>query len=228
MNHQKNPALLPLLALSLLALTPLADASVTINYEVAEITSGGVNISSGTLFFISHGSDNLLQSTTWTSGNSFLLGDDKLFAAVGISNGVASGALGPINLPVGTTQNTTKFSGIFVNGLDNTIVDYATAQLLGGRSFAASGGNAYQYGSYRTDSIEGFGSGPTGNMAWVFPADGVTLSLSAYSGTGIYTGQDITATLATTAGFNVIPEPSSISLLGLGAVALLARRRRQA
>lgn len=206
-----------------------AGASVTINYEVAEIKSGGVNVSVGTLFFVSYGINNVLDSLNWAANtSSFILGDDQLFAAVPIANGVAAGALPTINLPTGTVQNTTKFGAIFIKDMTSAIVDYATGVLKSGNTFGTSGGTSYSFGTYRTDSIESFGGDPTGNMAWIFPADGVTLALSAYSGTGAYTGQAITAALSTTANFAVIPEPSSMSLFIMGLASALAIRRKRA
>lgn len=205
-------------------------ASVTINYELGEITSGGVNVSTGTVFFISHGADNVLNSLNWSSGSSFILGDDKLFGAVPILSGVAAGAMASYALPTGTVANTTKFSAIFVKSMTSSIVDYTTGVLNNGATFGASGGTSYAFGTYRTDSIEAFGGDPTGNMAWIFPADGATLQLSAYSGTGPYTGQDITASLVTSSNLIVIPEPSSfaLSLLGISVLATISRKRKTA
>jgi hypothetical protein len=203
-----------------------AKASVTINYEVAEIKSGGVNISVGTLFFVSYGANNVLDSINWTSGSSFILGDDRFFAAVPIVNGVAAGALASVDLPNGTIQNATKFGSIFVKDMTSSIVDFSTGILRNGATFGTTGGTSYAFGSYRTDSIETFGGDPTGNMAWIFPSDGATLQLSAYSGTGDYVGQDITASLITSSSLIVIPEPSiaSLSILGMG-FALGIRRK---
>jgi hypothetical protein len=193
---------------------------------VAEITSAGSNISVGTLLFISHGADNAFQSSGWAAdSNNFLLGDDKLFAAVGITNGVASGALSDINVPTGTINTTTKFTGLFLAGITSTELDYATGVLIGARKFTASGGTTYQYGTYRTDSIESFGGASDGNIAWIFPAEGATMGLSAYSNTGLYTGAAITASLATTSSFMVIPEPSIGSMLLIGILPFLRRRR---
>lgn len=209
-----NKFLSPKILLLALTLASKAHSSVTINYELGELKSGGLNISAGTVFFISYGVDNLLQSSSWTTGNSFILGDDKLFAAVPISSGVAAGALANYDLPAGTVTSTTRFAAIFINSIDSSIVNYATGVLLGGRTFGTSGGTSYSFGTYRTDSIEDFGAPTPGdNINWIFPADGGTYTLSAYSGTGDYTGNDIVASLTTTSNLIVIPEPSSLSLL---------------
>lgn len=236
-NMQKNPSntkslrkmKLMILAFGFVCVLPgLSKASVTINYEVAEITSAGTNISAGTLLFISHGADNTFNSNLFTSGtSSFLVGDDKLFAAVRILNGVASGALNDLTVPTGTVNTTTKFTGLFISGISSTELDYATGILKGGLVFGTSG-TTYQFGTYRSDSIEAFGGSLDGNIAWIFPAEGSTVQLSAYSNTGIYTGATYTAALATTSAFTVglIPEPSTVSLLLVGS--LLAIRRRKA
>jgi hypothetical protein len=222
-----NQNWLPLLALVAVLVVPAkGHSSITINYEVAEISSGGSLVFSGTLLFISHGSDNALDSLGWTSGTTFIRGDDRFFWAAQITNGVAAGAIPSVNMPSGTISNTTKFSGIFIAGLTSADVDYSNGSLLGGKTFAASGGDIYNFGSYRTDSIEDFGGDPTGNMAWVFPSDGALLQLSAYSNTGdTYVGGAITANLATSSTFNVVPEPSTASLMMLGAAGLVALRR---
>jgi len=210
-----------------LGLANSGNSSITINYEVAEISSGGSLVFSGTLLFVSHGSDNNLNSLGWTPGtSSFIRGDDRFFWAAEINNGVAAGAIPSVNMPTGTIANTTKFSGIFIAGLTSADLDYNTGSLLGGKTFAASGGDTYNFGTYRTDSIEDFGGDPVGNMAWVFPSDGALLQLSAYSNTGdTYTGGAITANLATSSTFNVVPEPSTGALMMIGAAGLVALRR---
>ena len=211
--------------LAVAAFNSPAKASVTINYEVAEISSGGNLVLSGTLFFISHGADNTFNSNLFTSGtSSFLVGDDKLFAAVNILNGVASGALSDVLVPTGTINTTTKFTGLFVAGLTSSDVDYSTGSLLNSKTFG-TGGTSYNWGSYRTDNIEAFGGATDGNIAWVFPAEGSANGLSAYSNTGIYTGASYTASLGTTSSFSLVPEPSTGALMMIGAAGLVALRR---
>jgi len=229
--------------LSGLFVTPsFSKASVTINYEVAEITSAGTNISSGTLFFISHGVDNIFQSTGWANNTtSFILGDDVLFGAVPIVNGVAAGALADFALPANTTANTTKLTGLFVAGLTSSRVNYTTGalkavaigsepnvQLTFNNNLSLPNAISYNFGTYRNDGAEAFGGSTAGKIGWIFPADGATVDLFSYSNTGDYTGATITAVLATSSNFVIIPEPSisSMLFLALGGFGLNTIRRR--
>lgn len=203
-------------------------ASVTINYDFGELKSGGSNISTGTFFIFGLGLNNTLDSLSWTSGTSFLRGDDKLLAAVAISNGVAQGALAGLDISIPGLG--TQLAGVFLSGIDSTRIDYTTGtlrsiaiglepsvQLTFSSNISLPNAQSYGFGNYRTDNIEKFGAATPGdNIAWIVPADGGTYNLSAYSGTGDYTGNDITASLITTSSFIVIPEPNSGSLLVFG------------
>ena len=114
-------------------------ASVTINYEAGQITSSGTNVSAGTLLFISHGVDGVFNSSSWTiDSNSFLVGDDKLIKAVEINDGVASGAINGFDLISGAGANS-KFTGLFIQGITSTELDYVTALLVGSRKFSTTG-----------------------------------------------------------------------------------------
>ena len=204
-----------------------AKASVTINFDVGEITSGG-SLVNGTFLFVSHGTDNTFNSTSWTSGSSFLLGDDSLIGAFSIVNGSATSAIAGYVSPTG--YGSTKFTGVFISGLGSSDINYSTGSLLNSKTFTSSGGTSYNFGSYRTDVVEGFGFGPDGNMAWTLPADGNTLSLFAASNTdigesGLYLGADVSANLATSSTFQIVPEPSTGALLMIGSVGLVALRR---
>lgn len=215
----------------LLAMQP-SRAGVTINFDIGEITTAGTLVSPGTFLFISHGGDNVFNSNTWLSGSSFVLGDDILIGAFGIVDGRVANAITNLEIALGQgSYGTTKFTGVFISGLTGADVNYATGQLLGGNSFASSGGISYQFGTYRTDSIEGYGQGPVGNMGWIIPSDGATLALNAGTNTnlrgdGFFLGPDISASLATTSSFAVIPEPSSMSLMVMGLASVLAFRRK--
>lgn len=207
-----------------------SQASVTINFDVGEITSAGTLVNSGTFLFISHGADNVFNSTTWTTGSTFILGDDLLMGAFSISAGGVTSAIEDYVSPTG--YGTTKFTGVFIAGLTSTQVNYSTGALNGGLTFGTSGGASYAFGSYRTDSIEGFGFGPSGNMAWVIPSDGVALSLFAASNTdigasGLYLGADISAALGTSATLVLIPEPNTSLLFTMALSALATFRRRR-
>jgi hypothetical protein len=136
-----------------------------LNYDLQTFTAGLNNLT-GTLLLVSHGSNNLFNSNgAWSNGkSSFLLGDDTLFAAVGISYGVASGALNNILAPAGSAYGTTHFTGLFIGGLTSSQIDYSTGQPTGGPTFAATG-TSYSWGSYRSDSIETYGNDTTRKIA---------------------------------------------------------------
>lgn len=216
-----------------------AKASVTIPFDIGEITSGGNLIATGTFIFVSHGVDNNFNSSAWVSGTTFILGDDKFMGAFSISNGSATSQITNYEIPIGGTPavsqgtyGTTKFTGIFINGLTSSDIDYSTGSLLNGKTFTAAGGSnpAYSFGTYRTDSIENYGNGPSGATAWILPSDGQALSLFAGSntdlgGSGYYTGSDIPAALNTTSSFTIVPEPSTGALMMIGAAGLVALRR---
>ena len=224
--NQKAKNLICGIAGLFLALNANVHSSVTIVTEVAEITTGGANVASGTLLIISHGGNNSLQSNSWTSGTSFISGDDTFFAAIAINNGVASATLANYLIPAGSTQNVTQLSGIFINGLTSSDIDYSTGSLLGGKTFASTGGTSYAFGIYRSSTPEAFGApSPGDNIGWLIPSDGGTYNLSAYSGTGDYGNNDINASLGTTSSLNVVPEPSTGALMVLGAAGLVALRR---
>jgi len=198
-------------------------AGVTLNYDL-QLFTAALNNLTGTLLLVSHGSDNLFNSNGgWSNGtSSFLLGDDALFAAVGISNGVASGALNNISAPAGSAYGTTQFTGLFIGGLTSSQINYSTGQLTGGLTFAATG-TSYSWGSYRSNSIEAYGGDATGKIAWIIPADGTTVDFWAASAAA--DGADIVANLNAGSTLTVIPEPSTGALMMIGAAGLVALRR---
>jgi len=191
------------------------------------MTSGGATISSGSLFFISWGTDNSFDSGEFSNGaTSIVKSTDSLLLATAITSGVAMSTWTEyLNTPVAAGQ---KFTALFVNGLSNLDVDYATGAFIGGKTIGLTGGTAYSFGTYRTDSIESFGNTVSDQIAWVLPATTVpTAALNAYSNTGGYNGGSITASLATTSSFMLVPEPSSASLLASGVAGLVALRVRR-
>lgn len=210
--------------LALMASVAISKASVTINYELAEITAGGALVGSGTVLFISHGSNNTLNSTAWSTGSSFILGDDLFFAAVPIVDGIAAGALSEYTVPVGTVANTTQFSAIFIKGLTSSDINYNSGSLLNGKTFSDSG-TSYDFGIYRTSNIEAFGGSTAGNIGYIFPSEGSANNLFSYSNTGEYSSATYTASLATSSSFSLVPEPSTGALLMIGSVGLVAMRR---
>ncbi len=203
-------------------------ASTTISYQLGELTSAGNPIANGTLFIISSGADGIFDSTpsSWiSSGTSITGGDDILLTATQIGAGDATSDW------IESYQNGVvagqKIEALFFNGLTQDQVNYSTGMLINGYSFANSGGTSYGFGTYRTDATETLNGAVSDPIPWVLPADaGSTASLDAYTGTGEYTGNDITATLNTTALVSVVPEPSSYALLGMGFLTLLLAVRR--
>ncbi len=220
-----------ILAALLIVIAPTVKASTLMSYELGLITSGGLSISSGTLFFISSGTDATFDSGTFTVGaTSIIKSSDALLFAKAIENGAAAGTWTEEYIaPVAAGQNITA---LFVNGLTSADVNYTTGAFTGGKSVLASGGTSIAFGTYRTSSVENLTSlGAVADaIAWVLPANtGATASILAYSGTGDYVGGNFNATLATTSAFNlgVIPEPSSASLLALGMAGLVVLRVRR-
>jgi len=198
-------------------------ASITLNYDLSIFTYDINNTLSGTLLLISHGSSNVFESGSgWAAGSTtFLRGNDTLLAAVAITGGTASGALNNIVAPAGSNYGSTPFTGLFINGLTSSNIDYNTGNLLGGLQFASSGGTSYWYGSYRSDNIESYGNGPVGKIAWTIPADGSTNDFWAASAAQ---SGDYVADLNAGSQFSLVPEPSSASLMALAAIGLIAAR----
>jgi len=198
-------------------------AAISLTYELAEITAGGSLVGTGTVIFISHGTNNALESNSWTSGSSFIKGDDSFFAAVTITDGIAAGFLSNLNLPANTTANSTKFSAIFVAGLTGSDVDYSSGSLLAGKTFGTSG-TLYNFGTYRNDLAEAYGASTVGKIGYIFPSDG-TYDLFTSSNTGDYAGATYTANLSAASSLYVVPEPSTGALIMIGAAGLVALRR---
>lgn len=218
-----------ILAALLIAFVPTVKASTLMSYEMGLITSGGVNISSGTVFFISSGTDATFDSGVFTVGaTSIIKSSDALLFATAITGGVSTGTWTEQYVaPVAVGQTITA---LFVKGLTSADVNYATGAFTGGKSIGSSGGTSFAFGTYRTAGVEDLTSlGAVADaIAWVLPANtGATASLLAYSGSGDYAGGNFNATLATSSSFNLIPEPSSASLLALGMAGLVALRARR-
>jgi len=216
-----------ILAALLIAFVPTVKASTLMSYEMGLITSGGANIGSGTLFFISSGTDATFDSGVFNLGaTSIIKSSDTLLFATAISGGTASGTwTEQYNTPVAAGQ---AITALFVKDLTSSDVSYSTGAFLGGKSIGLSGGTSYNFGTYRTSSIDSAGGSVGDAIAWILPANtGATATLMAYSQTGDYSGTDLTANLATSSSFNLIPEPSSASLLALGVAGLVALRVRR-
>jgi len=201
-------------------------ASTLMQYELGLVTSGGTALN-GSLFFISSGTNGTFDSGSFSTGATSLInsGDSFLFATA-ITGGSAQGNWEELyTSPVAVGQSITA---LFIKGLTSSDVSYSTGAFLGGKTVGLTGGTSYAFGSYRTASVETIGGNVGDAIAWVLPANtGATVTLLAYSGTGDYAGSDLSANLATSSSFNLIPEPSSASLLALGMAGLVALRARR-
>ena len=211
-----------------LAIVPTVKASTLMSYDMGELRSGGTIISSGTVFFISSGTDGTFDSGSFTVGATSIVKstDSILFAAAINASGIASGNWSEAyTAPVVANQIITA---LFVKGLTSSDVSFTTGAFTGGKSILASGGTSIAFGTYRSAVADTAVAADA--ISWVLPANvGSTATLVAYSQTGDYGPTDVTANLATSSTFNlgVIPEPSSASLLALGMAGLVALRARR-
>ena len=212
----------------LLAIVPTVKASTLMSYDMGELTSGGTIISSGTVFFISSGTDGTFDSGSFAVGATSIIKstDLILFAAAINANGIASGNWSEAyTAPVAANQIITA---LFVKGLTSSDVSFTTGAFTGGKSIIASGGTSIAFGTYRSAVADTDVAADA--ISWILPANvGSTATLVAYSQTGDYGPTGVTANLATSSTFNlgVIPEPSSASLLALGMAGLVALRARR-
>jgi hypothetical protein len=233
---KKMKQMIAAIAVGLVCVSNYAMASTTINFDGGYFTSSGSNIGSGVLFFISNGGNGAFDSGTWSNGStSFINSDDRLIGFVNISNGVGAGSF-TIDYTVPGVAANQKITGLFVNGDVSSVANLNTGALTGGNTFLSSGGTAFSFGSYRTDTLETFKGGTTSSeaTAWIVPADGNTLAMNAVTISYNGANTDIDAALATTGTLNIgdlsanpIPEPSVASLLALGTVGLVALRVRR-
>ena len=214
------------LVISLIASIPsLGRSDVTINYWLQDFTIGASTnkISNGSLLFISHGANNAFNSGSgWSDGtSSFILGDDSFLALVPIVDGKADGAIANLAAPAGTSYGTTQFSILFINGISLQ----SNGSLLAGFTFGSGAGStSYDFGTFRSSTIDRWGGDPAdlGYIAYQMPADSAAVSFYSVSADQ---GGDVAAALNTTSAFSIVPEPTSASLLMIGAAGLIALRR---
>lgn len=207
-------------------------AQSAIILDVGKITSGGTN-ASGVLFLVAHGANSAALGYDTPSfaspSTSIISGDDRLLTSVIFNGGVAQGtpdATFELNYTTLGVAAGTKFTGLFIAGPVSSYINTSTGALLSGYTFGTGTGSVpFTFGSYRTDVAEQFGGSDSSGIAWVLPSPG-NYSLSAY--TSSYAGGvtlDVPATLATSGSFSIVPEPSTGTLMMIGAVGLVALRR---
>ena len=217
-----------ILAALIVALAPTVKASTLMQFDMGEFTSGGAIVTSGTVFFISSGTDTTFDSGVFTVGATSIVksSDYLLFATAIGAGGTASGAwTEQYTAPIVAGQNITA---LFVKGLTSSDVSFTTGAFTGGKSILASGGTSIAFGTYRSAVADTAAAEDA--ITWAIPVNaGATASLVAYSQTGAYGPTPVTANLATSSAFNLglIPEPSSASLLALGMAGLVALRARR-
>jgi hypothetical protein len=163
-----------------------------------------------------------LSSDARTGSFSASLASPAFNAAVMLQNSVTNGGLP--GLTPGDTPTLSFYAKGFAGGTGNVL--YALRYLDAGGNILANSGNVFFQGLINpttwTQINGGIGAVPAGATSafiefsqGIGPIDGVNLAGTILIDDVVLLGE-------------AIPEPSSIALLGLGSVALLARRRRQA
>lgn len=203
-------------------------ASTLMQFELGEIKVSGNNMVSGTLAFISFGADGVFNSTPSglaLNSTSLISGDDIWLYARDILGNNVQGNWQEQYSPAAVGQ---KFTALFIDSISSSQLNYSTGAFLGGLKIGTGAGtSSFQFGTYRTDSVETLGGNIPDPANWVLPSNvGATASFVAYSNTGDYTGPDITANLSTSSSFSVIPEPSTGVLLLLSSLLALSIQRR--
>ena len=204
-------------------------ASTLMQFEMGEIKVSGNNMVSGTLAFISFGADGVFNSTPSglaLNSTSLISGDDIWLYARDI---VGNNVQGNWQEQYSSAAAGQKFTALFIDTISSTQLNYSTGAFLGGLKIGTgSGATSFQFGTYRTDSVETLGGNIPDPANWVLPANvGATASFIAYSNSGDYTGPDIVATLSTSSSFSVIPEPSTAWLLATGYLLTFLVKRRK-
>jgi len=204
-------------------------ASTLMQFELGEIKVSGNNMVNGTLAFISFGADGIFNSTPSglaLNSTSLISGDDIWLYARDIVGNNVQGNWQEQYSPAAVGQ---KFTALFIDSISSSQLNYSTGAFLGGLKIGTGAGStSFQFGTYRTDSVETLGGNIPDPANWVLPSNvGATASFVAYSNTGDYTAADIVASLNTSGSFAVIPEPSTSSLLLAVSLAAITMRRRK-
>lgn len=158
-----------------------------------------------------------------TGAFSASLASPPLAAAVMLQNSVADGLL------PGITPGDTPLLSFWAKGFAGTTgnVLFSLRYLAAGGAILATSGNQFFQGSINTSTW----SEITYNLG-VVPAGATSAFIEFSQGIGPINGVDLLAGTVLIDDIvlsgQAIPEPSSVALLGLGGVALMARRRRRA
>jgi PEP-CTERM motif len=190
----------------------LSNSGVTKSFSTTTLTTISTGLFSGTdanLYEIS-----ITNPATFTAS----LPSTSLILALFSANG--TGLAASIGTPITGAAAGVTSPGLYYIGLANSGMYPQNAENL-----PIFGGLAGGTGIYTPTSGDAV-LGTDGFTAWTTPGDGNSAAPNYLTNTSFVAGGS-TITL-TGAGFAVVPEPASIGLLGVGALGLLGRRRRQA
>jgi hypothetical protein len=237
MPHYRNMKRTPLLitmAVGMVLMQSVPDTkadTASINFSLGQFTSGGNSITSGSLFLISWGTNNIFDSTLPIGSSSIVGAGDILFYGASFTDGGVPSDGVTITYSSGGLAVGQTFSALFVNGLTSAQIDYTTGAFKNGLTIQSSG-LQYAYGTYSTNAASYSADVGYSSIPWSLPAAGSTVDLYAYNGSGVYPTATPTANLATSSSFylSAVPEPSQRALIVTGIVGLgcVVLRRRLA
>jgi len=209
-----------LIAVSMAFSTALSYSAVTLQFNQPFSTTGGVASN------FANASGVATNGMVWgiiidTNGSGFQTTYDQFTPTAGSSMILGSGGVATTNLlvtsNVNTANNSSSFelSGAFVqeNGGGDGGIGAVTNIAFGG-SDGVTQGDAFRLVWFNPS---GNSAGFISNGSFVIPADGNTADVSA-----IFRGAD---PLRPATGITIVPEPSTLLLSALGALALLRRKR---
>lgn len=190
-----------------------ADGKITAQPGVCTVTFNGGNASNTCGAVYTQGAGSALAPSHFRSGSrsgqyATPAGDSTIFLTVGPTDGT------PVNVALATAAN---YFGFFAGSLDT----YNLVQ------FYFNGGLVDSFTGAQINAVAFPNTGTTGNQAAAqfidyFPTSFYN-SLVISSSANAFETDSHAFGIATPAG---VPEPTSIALLGLGALALAARRRK--